>query len=417
MAAADVVVESYSPGTTDAARRRLRRGARRQSRASCTARSPRTGGPAQRATAPVTTRSVQARWGLQNEQPGLRPGPVFLHLPLPSFGAALARVGRHQRGAVHARSHRTRPVGRDVAGPGCARLPDADLEAGRDAHARAHRPVALQGLSPDPVLRSARRQVVPPDAPGDLGVALRHLGRDPESLPRHRVDDRRLRSTRARSSPRCAPSSSNATATSGSRSCRRTTSRASRSAPPRTGSITSAGRAQRRVARRRRAGRRRGQAVRSRVPARAPRPRGAVAAARASASTPLRCSRRSPTSPPSRQRAVGADDGASLAHPLDGNPRARLRHRARRPVRPDGAERSRRRRHQDRPDQRESRYRSRRDLRRVPTRQAIHRHRPEVGRRSTTGARSHRVRRRRCTTTCAPASPNASGSDTNRPRR
>src|SRR5262249_20955088 len=32
---------------------------------------------------------VQARLGLQNEQPGLRPGPVFLHTPLPSFGAAL----------------------------------------------------------------------------------------------------------------------------------------------------------------------------------------------------------------------------------------------------------------------------------------------------------------------------------------
>jgi crotonobetainyl-CoA:carnitine CoA-transferase CaiB-like acyl-CoA transferase len=37
---------------------------------------------------------VQARWGIQDEQPGLRPGPVFLHAPLPSFGAALlASVG------------------------------------------------------------------------------------------------------------------------------------------------------------------------------------------------------------------------------------------------------------------------------------------------------------------------------------
>src|SRR6516164_7483385 len=35
---------------------------------------------------------VAARSGLQYEQPGLRDGPVFLHLQLPSFGAALVSV-------------------------------------------------------------------------------------------------------------------------------------------------------------------------------------------------------------------------------------------------------------------------------------------------------------------------------------
>ena len=63
------------------------------------------------------------------------------------------------------------------------------------------------------------------------------------------------------------------------------------------------------------------------------------------------------------------------------------------------------------------RYRSRRHVRRVPTRQAIHRHRPEVGRRPTTSRASSSRPPTSSTTTCAPASRNASGSDTNRRRR
>ena len=95
MATADVVVESYSPGTTE------RLGV---DYAAVQADNPgvvycsitgygRTGASRDR---PGYDALVQARWGLQNEQPGLRPGPVFLHLPLPSFGAALiASVGIH----------------------------------------------------------------------------------------------------------------------------------------------------------------------------------------------------------------------------------------------------------------------------------------------------------------------------------
>ena len=116
--------------------------------ASCTARSPRTDGPAQRATVPATTRWSKRGGDFRTSSPASGPARCSSTCRCRA-SVRRCRVGRYQRGAVHARSHRTRAVGRDVAGPGCARLPDTDLEARRDAHASAHRPVALQGLSPD----------------------------------------------------------------------------------------------------------------------------------------------------------------------------------------------------------------------------------------------------------------------------
>ena len=102
-ATADIVIESFSPGTT------TRLGI---DHATLAADNPglvycsitgygRHGAAADR---PGYDGLVQARWGLQNEQPGLRPGPVFLHAPLPSYGAALlASMGIHA--ALLAREH------------------------------------------------------------------------------------------------------------------------------------------------------------------------------------------------------------------------------------------------------------------------------------------------------------------------
>ena len=95
IAGADVVVESFSPGTT--ARLGVDYDTIRDENpgavyCSITAYG-RTGAARDR---PGYDALVQARWGLQDVQPGHRPGPVFLHLALPSFGAALvASVGIH----------------------------------------------------------------------------------------------------------------------------------------------------------------------------------------------------------------------------------------------------------------------------------------------------------------------------------
>ena len=86
---ADVVVESFSPGTTS----RLGideptlRFSRNPGLVYCSITGyGRTSAYRDR---PGYDGLVQAHLGLQNEQPGLRDGPVFLHTPLPSFGAAL----------------------------------------------------------------------------------------------------------------------------------------------------------------------------------------------------------------------------------------------------------------------------------------------------------------------------------------
>src|SRR5262245_21584671 len=95
--------------------------------------------------------------------------PTGARLPAPrapELRCCAHRLGRHQRRALRARSHRLRTMGRDVARTGRADVPHTDLEARRDTNRTADGLVAIQGPASDPVLRSARRQVVPPDAAG-----------------------------------------------------------------------------------------------------------------------------------------------------------------------------------------------------------------------------------------------------------
>ncbi len=98
---ADILIESFSPGTME----RLGIGYESLQR-----ENPRLiycsitgyGRHSQSSQRPAYDALVQARSGAQSEQPGWRAGPIFLHLPLPSFGASyLASCAIHA--ALHAR--------------------------------------------------------------------------------------------------------------------------------------------------------------------------------------------------------------------------------------------------------------------------------------------------------------------------
>ena len=83
---ADILLESFAPGTTarlGIAYDRLHELNPRLIYCSITGYG-RQGAVSQR---PAYDALVQARTGMQFEQPGWRPGPIFLHLPLPSLGA------------------------------------------------------------------------------------------------------------------------------------------------------------------------------------------------------------------------------------------------------------------------------------------------------------------------------------------
>ena len=83
---ADLLVESFSPGTTDRlgiSYDRLRTLNSRLIYCSITGY----GRHSQWSQRPAYDALVQARTGLQFEQQGWRDGPIFLHMPLPSFGA------------------------------------------------------------------------------------------------------------------------------------------------------------------------------------------------------------------------------------------------------------------------------------------------------------------------------------------
>ena len=180
MAGADVVVESYSPGTTE--RLGIEYAAVQADNpgvvyCSITAYG-RTGEARDR---PGYDGLVQARWGLQNEQPGQRPGPVFLHLPLPSFGAALVASV-----AVNAAL-----LTRDRTGRG--QWVETSLVQGALAYLtqiwkRAETPTpALTDLwrykdfPPTPCFEAGDGKWFHP-MPQGIPAALQHLGRDPESL-------------------------------------------------------------------------------------------------------------------------------------------------------------------------------------------------------------------------------------------
>jgi len=97
---ADVVVETFSPGTME------RLGL---SYAELSARAPRlvlcsvpAYPPGHRfADRPGWDATVQARSGMQNEQPGWRPGPVFLHFPAPSMAACFLLAAGVLSALVH----------------------------------------------------------------------------------------------------------------------------------------------------------------------------------------------------------------------------------------------------------------------------------------------------------------------------
>lgn len=124
---------------------------------------------------------VQARSGMQYEQPGLRDGPVFLHAPLPSFGAALlADVGISA--ALRAR---------EITGVG--QLVETSLMQGALVwmtqlwrHATTPTPPLFEmwqykDLVPTPCFEAGDGRWFHPMTNG-LPIALAHVGRDPAEL-------------------------------------------------------------------------------------------------------------------------------------------------------------------------------------------------------------------------------------------
>src|SRR5690606_9591401 len=125
---------------------------------------------------------VQARMGMQHQQPGLRPGPIFLHAPLPSYGAALlASAGI--RAALLAR--RTTGRGQWVE----TSLAQGALVWMTQQLKRAERPTPslhelwrFPDLPPTPCFEAADGAWFHP-MPQGVPVALAHLGRDPMEIP------------------------------------------------------------------------------------------------------------------------------------------------------------------------------------------------------------------------------------------
>lgn len=98
---ADVVVESFRPGVMD------RLGVGYDTLAAANSRLVYAAVPGYPADHPFAARPgwdalVQAASGQQWEQPGWRPGPIFLHMPMPSMGA-LFLVASGVLAALHAR--------------------------------------------------------------------------------------------------------------------------------------------------------------------------------------------------------------------------------------------------------------------------------------------------------------------------
>jgi crotonobetainyl-CoA:carnitine CoA-transferase CaiB-like acyl-CoA transferase len=181
IASSDVVVESFSPGTT--ARLGVDYASVRDDNPALVYCSitgyGRTGTAANR---PGYDGLVQARFGMQNEQPGHRPGPIFLHLPLPSFGAALmASVGIHAALLAKERTGRGQWVETSLA--------QGVLTWMTQIWKRAETPtLALSELwrfkefPPTPCFEGSDGKWFHP-MPQGVAVALAHVGRDPDSLP------------------------------------------------------------------------------------------------------------------------------------------------------------------------------------------------------------------------------------------
>ena len=190
---ADVLVESFSPGTTarlgiDYATLRVLNDVLIY--CSITAYGRR-GGSSNR---PGYDALVQARSGLQHEQPGLHDGPIFLYLPLPSLGAALlASAGINA--ALRAR---------EIVGAGQwveTSLMQGGLLWTTQIWKRAERPNAdllnlwkFKDLGPTPCFEAADGGWFHP-MPQGVPIALAHVGRDPEELDPASItsDDRESR--------------------------------------------------------------------------------------------------------------------------------------------------------------------------------------------------------------------------------
>ncbi len=180
LATADVLVESYAPGTTERlgidfdAVHTLND---RLVYCSITGYG-RTGATS---TRPGWDALVQARSGMQWEEPGLRSGPIFLHAPLPSFGAALIATAGISA-ALHAR---------EVTGRG--QWVETSLMQGAllwmtQIWTRADAPTpALEDLwkyrdrGPTPCFEAGDGRWLHP-MPQAVPLALAHLGRDADAL-------------------------------------------------------------------------------------------------------------------------------------------------------------------------------------------------------------------------------------------
>jgi crotonobetainyl-CoA:carnitine CoA-transferase CaiB-like acyl-CoA transferase len=180
MASADVVVESFSPGTTERLGidyTTVRSDNPRVVYCSITAYG-RTGASRDR---PGYDALVQARWGIQNEQPGLRPGPAFLHLALPSFGAALiASVGINAALFARDRTGHGQWVETSLAQGALAFLTQIWKRAETPTPALTEL-WRFKDFPPTPCFEAGDGKWFHP-MPQGVAVALSHVGADPMSL-------------------------------------------------------------------------------------------------------------------------------------------------------------------------------------------------------------------------------------------
>jgi crotonobetainyl-CoA:carnitine CoA-transferase CaiB-like acyl-CoA transferase len=130
---------------------------------------------------PFSDALVQARSGLQYEQTGRRDGPIFLHAPLPTFGAALlATTAISAALLVRERTGE----GQDVE----TSLAQGSLVWTTQVWKRAERPTEaltqlwrFRDLVPTPCYEASDGRWLHP-MPKAIPVALEHLGRDPADL-------------------------------------------------------------------------------------------------------------------------------------------------------------------------------------------------------------------------------------------
>jgi crotonobetainyl-CoA:carnitine CoA-transferase CaiB-like acyl-CoA transferase len=179
-ARADVVVDTRSPGESErlgVGGAVLRRG--NPHLVTCAISGYGTRGPA--TGRPASDALVQARSGLQYEQPGFRDGPIFLHAPLPTFGAALLATTAISA-ALYVRERTGE--GQEVE----TSLAQGSLVWTTQVWKRAERPTdalfqlwRFRDLVPTPCYEASDGRWLHP-MPKALPVALEHLGRDPGEL-------------------------------------------------------------------------------------------------------------------------------------------------------------------------------------------------------------------------------------------